>query len=272
MSTFESQTAYSDFARIVRYHRRWAFDGKEAEFLAAVRAACKSRSYNLKSGWRLYRAQIGSKLVSRPPNDDEVDCGIEEEQPFPAERMIPDPKLANKPGRANPQGFTYLYLADTPETALAEMRPWVAESLSLALFETKRELRLVVCKAGAAEVIFDENPSAEKLDKHVWNDISTAFARPVSQDDRESSYIPTQILAEVFKAEGFDGIVYRSGLERGSNVVLFDPTAARPIHRYAYTLKKVRYDFEAVPNYMICCQDKEGKLQQIWEIHTESPG
>lgn len=64
----------------------------------------------------------------------------------------------------------------------------------------------------------------------------------------------------------------KSGLERGTNVVLFNVHVAKLIHRFVYTLKKVRYDFEAVPNYAIWRKNKKnGGGQAIIEISTESP-
>jgi hypothetical protein len=268
MNTFDSKNAYWDFARSVRNERRWIFDEKAANFLAATRAASKSRVLPLKSGHRLCRVQVGS--VFAPVNE----MGAEEEHPLPSERMVPDPKYIRHGGRANPSGFAYLYLAATPETALAEMRPWVGEALTLAIFEIKKDIKVVVCRTGAEdweERLFEENPTAGEIEKYVWNDISRAFARPVSREDQESVYLPTQILAEAFKAEGFNGLAYRSSLERGTNLVLFDLNVAKQLpHRFVYKLKKVRYDFEADSNHAIYLE-KDGKGRSITEIHTESP-
>jgi hypothetical protein len=267
MKGFASKHAYWDFAMIVRTERRFIFDGEAGKFLAAARAASKSRAYILKSGICLYRAQVGSTFA--PENE----MGIEEEHPYPAERMVPDAKMTCS-GRANPSGFAYLYLATNEKTALAEMRPWVGESLTLAVFKAKKKIKLVVCQAGSenlGERLFEKNPSVEKINSYVWEDISRAFARPVNREDRESAYLPTQILAECFKAEGFDGIAYRSGLERGTNIVLFDVNVAEPTYRFVYTLKKVRYDFEAAPNYGIYRKKKDSTGQYLTEIQTESP-
>ena len=269
MSDFESKDAFGDFVRTVRSERRFIFDGKAGNFIAAVRAASKSRMHSVKSGVRLWRAQRGSLFA--PEND----MGIEEEHPLPVTRMIPDPKYIKNGGRANPPGFTYLYLASTKETALAEMRPWVGESLTLGIFEIQKNIKIVVCKAGDEdweERLFVENPPLDKLNQYVWNDISRAFAHPVDREDQENTYVPTQILAEAFKAEGFDGFAYRSGLERGTNIVLFDVHAAKLIDRcrFVYTLNKVRYNFEASPNHPIRFY-KDGAGECITEIPTESP-
>ena len=267
MSAFESKNAYWDFTKTVRTERRFIFDGKAGNFLVAVRAASKSRVRILKSGHLLWRAQIGSRFA--PENE----MGIEEEHPYPKARMLPDSKYIKNGLRASPSGFAYLYLATDERTALAEMRPWVGESITLATFKIKKSIKIVDCQPGPenwGERLFDEKPSTEKVDKYVWNDISKAFSRPVNREDQESAYLPTQILAEAFKAEGFDGLAYRSGLERGTNVVLFNVRVAKLIHPFVYTLKKVRYDFEAVPNFGIYRQ-KDGDGQYIAEIHTESP-
>ena len=207
-----------------------------------------------------------------PPKAADTDDLLE--RPLPPERMIPNSKIIRCGGRANPPGFAYLYLATDKETALAEMRPWVGESLTLAVFKIKKKIKLVVCQPGVEALggrLFDQNPSLGKADSYVWNEIGRAFARPVNREDQEDAYLPTQILAEAFKAEGFDGIAYRSGLERGTNIVLFDVNIAEPIRRFLFTLKKVRYDFEAAPTYGIYHKKKDGAGQCITEIQTESP-
>ena len=199
--------------------------------------------------------------------------GIKAECPLSVTRMVPDPMYIKRGGRANPSGFAYLYLATDERTALAEMRPWVGESLTLAIFEIQKDINIVVCQAGPEDLgvrLFEESHSPEKIDQYVWNDISRAFGRPVNREDQESAYLPTQILAETFRAEGFDGLAYRSGLERGTNVVLFDHRIANLTHRFVYALQKVRYDFAALPNFAIH-RVKDSGRQVIDEIHAESP-
>ena len=67
---------------------------------------------------------------------------------------------------------------------------------------------------------------AKKREEAVWTDIDNAFARPVNRADDHGEYVPTQILAELFRDEGFDAIVYRSQFDGGINLVCFDPTDA----------------------------------------------
>lgn len=251
MSEFDSANAYWEFANTVRHKRRWIMDPKEERFLSSVRkTAAAKRSKEIEIGTRFFRAQRGISVESR-------DDGSELVHPMPEGRMIPDAKYIFEGGRANPPGFAYLYLANDAATALAEMRPWLDDSLTLALFKTTKAIRLVACEAHPETSLSRysrKSHSPHEIEGYVWNDIGRAFAYPVNRDDSQSSYIPTQILAEAFKAEGFGGIAYHSGLGRGINIVLFDIKAARLIHRFVYTLKRVRYDFEAVTAYAICEQ------------------
>lgn len=265
MSVFDSANAYSDFANLIRGERRWIMDTKGDRFLSAVRRTADDRVREISLGHRFFRAQRGTDLELR-------DDGGEWEHPLQERRMIPDVKYIKEGGRANPPGFAYLYLATDEQTALAEMRPWIGESLTLALFETIRPTRLVICGTRPEDLLrryCGNRHSAKEIEGYVWNDIGQAFAQPANRDDQQSSYIPTQILAEVFKAAGFDGIAYQSGLGGGANIVLFDPKAAKPVRRFAYTLKRVRYDFEAVPNYAISRQVK-GSSYVTTDIFTDS--
>lgn len=259
---------YWDFANTVRNKHRYIFHGSAADFIEKVRAASKARGYLLKQGKRLYRAQIGSRVGIRPGGD-----GIEEEMPLSKRRIIPSPQYVKTSGRANPKGFGYLYLATDERTALAEMRPWMGESLTLATFEIKRPVRLVVCWAREQDLVerlHGKNSAQKRVEGSLWDDLSAAFARPVNREDADRDYIPTQVIAEVFKTEGFDGIAYASGLERGTNVVLFNRRVAKITNRFVYILKKVRYEFEAAPNLGIY-RVKDGEGEALYEIPTESP-
>jgi hypothetical protein len=65
----------------------------------------------------------------------------------------------------------------------------------------------------------------------IWIAIDQAFATPVSKADEAREYIPTQIIAELFKSAGYDGLVYKSLLsEDGFNLALFNLDVADVIN------------------------------------------
>ena len=71
---------------------------------------------------------------------------------------------------------------------------------------------------------------------------------PVTSNETTADYAPTQIIAELFKNNGFDGIAYRSSLGKGHNIILFDLNAADPINYTLHEAKKVSFDFAQISN------------------------
>lgn len=77
----------------------------------------------------------------------------------------------------------------------------------------------------------------------VWADIDRAFSQPVSPSDDTADYVPTQIIADLFKSKGYDGIIYRSAFGGGYNVALFDLEMAELSNCGLYTVKDLKFDF-----------------------------
>jgi len=87
-------------------------------------------------------------------------------------------------------------------------------------------------------------PDALTREAGVWGDIGFAFSKPVARDEPRLDYIPTQILAEAFHNSGYDGIVYRSLLDRaGLNIALFDVSAAKPTSGCLYRTESASLRF-----------------------------
>jgi hypothetical protein len=133
--------------------------------------------------------------------------------------------LANRAreGRANSKGIPVIYLADDVPTAVAEVRPWVGAYVSVGTFRIVRPVRIVNLDAGAkGRKFYSQEPDADEREQAVWADVDRAFSTPVNPSDDLADYAPTQIVAEVFRTRGLDGIAYRSALGSGQNVALFD--------------------------------------------------
>ena len=229
-----SHISYNRFARDVLSTERRQCDKNVREYLSFVASSFQSRTLPLRKGFPLWRAQIAT--------------GARELEPYgkilaPCEkgRMIPDPKKVGN-GRANPRGTAYLYLATNEKTAVHEVRPWVGEHVSLGLFETCRSQKIIDCSKlqGKSEaeillrnVILSENgkcqlqkPSETQLLEKEWISIDNAFSRPISQNECQSRYIPTQQIAAFIREQGYHGIAYKSVFADGFNIMLFDVSSA----------------------------------------------
>ncbi len=123
-------------------------------------------------------------------------------------------------GRVNPKGIPCLYLCNDRETAMTEVRPWVGSHVSGAQFVTLRELVVVDCSLDIQERPFPRRfpipgePDPVARGQHVWWTINAAFSQPVTRADDVADYAPTQVLAEVFRMAGCDGILLRQQVGR----------------------------------------------------------
>ena len=87
--------------------------------------------------------------------------------------------------------------------------------------------------------------TGEHLEEIVWGEINNALSEPVERSDDPINYIPTQILSELFKVNGADGIAYKSSVRKGGhNLALFDPEAADIRSCGLHRIKEITYGFE----------------------------
>ncbi|TXC68266.1 RES domain-containing protein [Sphingorhabdus soli] len=224
--TFANHNAFRDFNRSVRGAFRYARTPDQAAFLDTVSLTSMSRVRKLKAGAYFYRAQLGHGWHKQElaPGEYEDFPGAHEPK-----HMIPDPHLVGE-GRVNVKGIACLYLSTNEETAALEVRPLIGSYVSIAQFKIVRDLRIVDCSEKLVKNLFaflNPNMTSEEIELHVWTEINDAFSAPVERADSGLTYVPTQIIAETLRLQGYDGIAYKSGYgEDGFNVALFDVSAA----------------------------------------------
>lgn len=268
MAEFKSWKSYEQFAHATTQQTRYLRSQETEDFLEAIKATSKSRVQTLPRDRFFWRAQLGN--VERPVFVEDVYI-TDEDAPFSPERMKPLRNRAPE-GRANPKGIPYLYLATNQQTAISEVRPWVGSQISVGQFKTLHDLRLVNCSAkGDCRDLWKERaftfninidpegdeveppasevePPAAERERHVWSDIDHAFSRPVTSSDDTASYVPTQLLAELFKTAGYDGVAYRSSLGSGHNIALFDLDAADLVNCVLFEATQVEIKFAQTGN------------------------
>jgi hypothetical protein len=241
MQEFKSWLEYLRFEHAVKRRSRYVREAEGDDFLKAVLASAGKRVETLPAGGFVWRAQLGHDMEPVFQDGEHID---NRPIPYPPDRMKPLRDRA-KEGRANPRGIPCLYVATSRDTALAEVRPWIGSLISVAQFRIRRELRVVNCTThGKASYVYvGAEPSPEAREEAVWSDVDRAFAKPATPGDDVADYAPTQIIAELFKVHGFDGIAYESSLGPGHNIALFDLDAADLVNRSLFRVKDVKFDF-----------------------------
>lgn len=250
---FASWQSYWRYSKTVRRERRYMWPGAVQEFFEAVRGTAKKRELVIPKDQPFFRAQVGLERGVEVKEDGTVEGPIA----FGPKRMKPTANHALD-YRANAAGIPVLYLAIEIETAIAEVRPWIGSDVSVSQFKTTRELRgldltLEFGKHWMPPFSAKEGKlmpvDADEAEKSVWTNIDNAFSRPVSRSDDPADYVPTQILAELFRAEGYDAIIYRSQLgEHGHNVVIFDLADADAQDGRPYQVTKIDLGAEETGN------------------------
>ncbi len=224
MAEFTSWRSYSDFACSIKKEWRYVRSPEQNAYIDAVLSSSASRVTSIPRGAQLWRAQQHHEWAIDIHGDQEVDILA----PAKAERMKPLRDQAVE-GRANPKGIPYLYASTHKETAIAEVRPWIGSLVTVAVLAVLHPLKIVNCTSHAAgsPLLFFEEPNAADREAANWKDIDEAFSRPVTACEHAADYAPTQVLAEAFQQQGFDGIAYRSSSANdGHNIAIFNLDSA----------------------------------------------
>ena len=164
-------------------------------------------------------------------------------EPIDITEMGRPPAKISTNGRANPIGIPYLYIASTPETAVAEIRGHKGEIVTVAKFEIVEDLELADLRDPKTtvtpfgldddelELIFTNLPFLELL----GNELS----KPIVPREANLEYLPSQYLSEILKHIGFHGILYKSSVAEGFNIVLFDDNKVKAIETKQYKITKI---------------------------------
>ena len=146
--------------------------------------------------------------------------------------VAPPPEITSAM-RANQSGSRMLYVASTKEAALAELRPVIDESVTLAEFKPTRDMR--VCRLIRERR--RKSPFADFDGYRKWFEqreireyLGGVFSQPLTKSDSPREYLFTQYISNMARKAGFDGIQYRSSQSNdgGENTVFFDPDACEP--------------------------------------------
>lgn len=167
---------------------------------------------------------------------------LNQEAPFLSTAMgAPAPGLAGA-GRINPEGMPFLYVADSIDTVIAEVRPFLGAEISVGLFRLKKAVKVLDIGKQSKTTGY-ENPHL-----YLHNKISEVFfshkyfSAPKHNDDR-LGYLASQYIADVVRVMGFDGLSYPSALNKGGkNTAFFDPEIAECTEVKVHEVAGISYE------------------------------
>lgn len=178
-------------------------DNKQNQFIKTLRV-----------GKVLYRARIVDPEQLTESNGFHFNDGIIHGFDEAGSREAPIGLSAE--GRNNIKGVSYLYVADDPETACAEVKSRVSQLISVAKFKVAKTLKIIDFSKDITIASDGEEVSLTAL----FTEIMFMFTRPVNDS---SEYKATQLLTDYLRKTGIDGICYRSYFDaKGVNYTIFN--------------------------------------------------
>lgn len=137
-------------------------------------------------------------------------------------------------GRSNAKFIRYLYMAESPTTAVFEVRPLLFNSINVAGIVVNERLSVANI---VVEMEFDFERD-RSVDEWLLIYIQSAFSSPTNNPD---DYIPSQIITEHLRNQGYDGIRYSSSLHNGGyNLTVFDVTKCEAIFSTDLRLENIK--------------------------------
>lgn len=228
---------YKDWENFCNYiigENRYTLNDQYKKLIEEIIDLAKERERVLESGLIFWRARTSK----RPRVNDDGEIVSDS---YTKEEMSAPPKKLARDGRANPAGISYLYLAETLNAAIAELKPYIGDRITIASFKLRNQIKVVDIRKGAPSLL--EAISSKNKDSfdHIWFGIKMYFLLPVRPEETRS-YIPTQYIAELFKNNGYDGIIFDSIQKKDTfNLVLFDSSKAEILRMEKRSIEEIEY-------------------------------
>ena len=164
------------------------------------------------------------------------------------EMGAPPPRCA-KAGRINPEGIPVLYLSDSVETSLYEVRARQFDYVTVGKFVLKKPIKIIDF-AGLNQISpFLTSQQGISFVKYAVNFehlkiIASEIARPV-RNGNTLEYLPTQYVCDFVRSLNFDGIRYSSTVhQNGINLAVFDPSVFQCVSTDKYDITKIDYQYQ----------------------------
>ena len=209
-----------------RFHSNYINTEKLYTFLQ-----CVIGSYD--KGSKMYRSRICPK------------------EGFPPSKMGAPPDYIAKAGRVNPDGISVLYLSNSGETTLREVRAGLYDFVTIGRFELQQDIKVIkLTKIDHISPFLNELYGFDLTDYAVnlshLKMIAKEIAKPL-RDNNVLDYLPTQYISDFIRSKGYDGIEYSSTmLEGGVNLAIFEPDLFKCMETKVYDIISIDYKYRAL--------------------------
>lgn len=223
--------SWDNFSKEIKTVNR--FHLKNPLDLAKLKSLFKHFSKEIYKGKKYYRARISDNPIG-----------------YAISQMGHPPNKLAKSGRANPNGISYLYLANDVLTTLYEVRASLFDYVTVGTFRLEENIRVINLSHSTYDIFelaeLEELQSLEEVMIHgsFIDKLEQELSKPRRRSDSELDYLPTQYLSELIKSMGFDGIEFKSSLyQNGVNLAIFNTHKFKSLDVSVYDIENIKLDF-----------------------------
>ena len=200
--------------------------------------------YALFKGKILYRARVYEK-----DRDDELKTSLFEGY-GPKGSFIPPSKEFVTDGRINPKRIVYLYCAESPSTAIAEISPLLKTEISVAEIQIIEPINIIsFCKL--MNISSGKNDLVSKWRRELFIAFTEIFNHSYANS---INYLLCQYISEFYKINGYDGIAFRSSrvemdhLQENKNIcyTIFNYDKCVPVSSKLYYIFGHVYKYKSI--------------------------
>lgn len=260
----KARELWKSFCNEVKYQHRFF---PSHPILDEIKTIAKKNEVTIKPGSIYYRARIiddnafAEHMVTKcfGENSTEEDHnwyrnkankfrGLSKEGSY-----VPPNSALIREGRSNPKFIRYLYMAESPTTAVFEVRPLLYSAINVAGIEVKELLKIT----NLAVDIGWGSEEQRSVDEWLLSFVQSAFSSPTNNPD---NYIHSQVIAEFCRFIGFDGIRYGSSLHRGGfNLTIFDVSKCEAVFSTDLRLENIKISLRPA----IGAENIDGRFEYI---------
>jgi hypothetical protein len=220
--------SWNDFVEAIKRKNRFHTDFINKEVLDLF-VRCVRKTY--KAGTTFYRGR-----TCRDKNG------------FLSTEMGAPPVTLATAGRANPEGISILYLADTVKTTLYEIRAGVYDYITVGDFELQKDIEVInLADIDKISPFIGIDFTQHAINMEHLKMICKEIAKPLRRHDSLLDYIPTQYITDYIKSKNFDGIEYISTMcQGGFNLAIFDESSFTCKQTTVYDIKDLSYTYNRI--------------------------
>ncbi|MBV1758091.1 MAG: RES family NAD+ phosphorylase [Dethiosulfatibacter sp.] len=180
---------------------------------------------------------------------------ISDESGYLKDDMGAPPNDRASEGRANANGISCLYVADSIETTLHEVRAGAFDYVSIGTFELLEDIIVVDLKRInlISPFIYGLDCREHAINKEHLNKINNEMGKALRRSDSPLDYVATQYISDFIKSREHDnkavyaGVEYKSVMnETGYNLAIFDECLFKCTDVEVYAIKNITYNKQKI--------------------------